>query len=104
MRSRINALGGFDKIAWRGGHDVGQKLLRVAVIEWEPCALDLDFDAMAFKEGVVSGMEAEAVFEDLAGGDGFGMLEAFAVATAKNLCVDDKLIAGHVVLRCGCGV
>ncbi len=52
----------------RGGHDVGDEGLRVAVVEGEPGGLDFDHDAMAFEEGVVDGVEAVAEFGGGVGG------------------------------------
>jgi hypothetical protein len=63
-RSGIDAPGGFGKIGGRGGHDVRQEFLRIAVVEREPRALNLNFDAMSLEKGVVGGMEAVAIFED----------------------------------------
>src|ERR671924_503596 len=88
MRSGINAHGSLDKIVGRGGHDVGEKPLRVAIIEREPRALHLDLDAVALEKSVIGGVQAEAVFLNFISRDGFGMVKAFAVAPAKDLSVD----------------
>jgi hypothetical protein len=39
VRRGIDAHGGYDEIVGRGGHDAGQKLLRIAVVQREPRAL-----------------------------------------------------------------
>jgi hypothetical protein len=71
-RSWIDALGGFGKIVGRCGHNVGQELLRIAVVEGKPRALNLNLDAMTFEKRVIGGVEAEAIFEELVSRDGFG--------------------------------
>ena len=99
MRSRIDALGGFDKIVGRGGHDVGQKLLRIAVVQREPRALHLHLDAMALEKGVIGGVKAEAVFEDFVCRDGFGVFKALVITATKNFPVDHELVPGHLGRR-----
>jgi len=101
VRGGIDALGGLGKIVGRCGHDVVNKFLRVAVVKWEPRALNLDLNTMALEKCVIGGVEAEAIFENCVGGDCLGMSEAFAVTAAKDLRVDDELIAGHVRLSIG---
>src|SRR5690349_24710304 len=104
MRSGIDAHGSFDKIIGGGGHDVGEKLLRVAIIEREPRALHLDLDAMALEKSVIGGVQAEAVFLNLISRDGFGMVKTLSVTAPKDFSVDHKLIAGHIRpgrIRCG---
>ena len=46
-------LGGFLVVGGLGEEDVGDEGLGVAVVEGEPCGLDLDHDAVAGEEDVV---------------------------------------------------
>jgi hypothetical protein len=99
VRSRIDALGGVGKIVGRCGHDVGQKFLRIAVVEGKPSALNLYLNTMALEKCVIGSVEAEAILENFIGANGFRMFEALAVTATEDLRVDDELIAGHVRLN-----
>ncbi len=92
MGRGVDALGGGVEVAGLGFHDVGDEGLRVAVVEGEPGALDLDYDFVTFEEGVVGGVEAEFVFFGGVGGGGLWVIEAFAITAAEDFGVDDELI------------
>ena len=47
-----------------GRHDVGHERLRVAIVEREPCALDLHHHRVPGLEDVVHVVQAEPVFAD----------------------------------------
>src|SRR5579864_6388706 len=99
VRRRIDVLSGLGKILGRGSHDVRQILLRVPVIEREPRALYLDLDAVTFQKGVIGGVQAKAILEDFVRGDGLGVRKAVAVTAAKDLCINNKLVASYVSLN-----
>ena len=56
-----------------GGHDVGHEGLRIAVIEREPGALNLDQNGVAGLEDVVYVVQRELVLVDGAGRRGVGL-------------------------------
>lgn len=99
--SRLRDQGEFDetRVVWRmvnpldsspvlsrlGKKDVGYEGLRVSVVEREPARLDLRHDPVAWPEDVIRRGQGKAVQEWRIGRDGFGVLEALAIATAKNI-------------------
>ena len=99
VRSWIDVHGSPDKIDGRGSHDVGEKLLWVAIIEGKPGALHLHLDAMALEKGVIGGVKAEAVFEGFICRDGFRVFKALAITATKNFPVDHELVPGHLEPR-----
>lgn len=84
----INSLSGFLIVFCFGPENVGDKCLRVAVVEGEPAGLDLYHDAVAGLEDVVGGGECEAIEEGFVRGEGFGCGEAFAIAAAEDVSSD----------------
>ena len=59
------------------------------------------YDFVALAECVIRGVEAEFVFFDGVGRDGVRVVEAGAVAAAKDFRVDDELIARQSVSAVG---
>ena len=78
-----------------GGHDVGHEGLRVAVVEREPGALDLDHHGVAGLEDVVHVVQRELVLVNGAGAQRRGLVEARQIAAAEDFSVGHQLVAAH---------
>src|SRR6185312_8442786 len=85
VRAGKDLLLGSDVVLRLRRHDVWDKGLRVAVVERKPCALHLDHDAVSGPEHMVRGMKAVLVLLSLVGRNRLWMLEAPAIAPAKDL-------------------
>ena len=59
----VNALGGLLIIPWLSQKDIGNELLRVSIVEREPCRLDLDHQAMTAEKDVIRGRKSKLVGE-----------------------------------------
>ena len=79
----IDALCGFLVIRGFGEEDVGNKGLRIPVVEGKPAGLHLYHDAMAGKKDVVRRGQCEAIKQGLIRGYGLSLLKAFAITSAE---------------------
>ena len=70
----VDSLSSFLKISLAGFVDV-DKFLRVAIDKREPCALNLNHDAMSFFEGVRNARHRVFDFRDLVRFERLGFLE-----------------------------
>src|SRR5580693_1770752 len=82
--------------------DVRHKGLRVAVIQRKEARLHLHHDAVSGLEDMVHRWQAEAIEQGFVWSDGFGMLEAGAVAATEDVERDGQLIAAHCRLGWVC--
>ena len=73
--------------------DIGHKLLRIAVDEWEPCALDLNADSVALQEDMVRGVKIDTVLHYAVTRYWFWPFKALSETATKNLVRDDKLVS-----------
>ena len=81
----VNALGGLLIIPWLSQKDIGNELLRVSIVEREPCRLDLDHQAMTGEKDMIRGRKGKLVAECDVWLEGPRPLEAFAVAPAEDV-------------------
>src|SRR5437660_1879813 len=63
----------------------GHEGLGVAVVQRKPARLYLDHDPVAWQKNMIRRWQSEAVEQRLVGHDGLRCLQAFAIATAKNV-------------------
>src|ERR1700730_5681685 len=90
----VNALGGFYEVGFRGVGNI-YKLLRVAIDQGKPSALDLYHDAMAAAKRVIDVGQGKVQRSRLVGGERLGLFEAVAELSTEWLAADQLLIAAH---------
>ena len=84
----IHAVGDLDEIVFVRFEDVRHVLLRIAVDEGEPRALDVYHDAVSPLERVQNIPQFKRNFGDLIGHERFGLLIAFPETSAKDFGAD----------------
>src|SRR5437899_12910657 len=84
-RCMVEALRGFAIVAGLGPENIGDKSLRIAVVEREPARLNLHHDAVAGQEHVIRRGKREAIEQRLVRRESPGRLKALPVAAAENV-------------------
>src|ERR1700683_2291596 len=80
----IYALRRFAIVIRLGPENVRDKSLRITVVQRKPAGLNLHHDAMAGQENMVRRGKVEAIEQGLAGSDGLGILQTFAIAATED--------------------
>src|SRR5215467_4790076 len=87
---------GLSEIARLGPENVRHERLRVAVVEREPAGLNLHHDPVPRQEDVVRRRQRERILQRRVRRNRLRIVEALAVATAKDVHRDSELIATHL--------
>lgn len=92
----VNPMAGGDEILGRCFVDVLNILLRIAVDQRKPSALDLDHDSMSGFESVVNILQRDFDGGDFIRLEWFGGNEAVAEPSSEYLATDHELVSGEI--------
>src|SRR5713101_1451197 len=93
--ANINPLSSLHEVRGSRGSNV-HELLRIAVGQREPGALNLNHDSMSRAESVSHIRKLELDVIRLTGIEGYGLFEALAILAAERLAANQLLIAAHL--------
>src|SRR5439155_26603334 len=91
----VHALGGFDIVFRTSKKDVGDKCLRVAIVEREPSRLNLNHDAVTGKKDVVRRWKSEFVSQRCVGCECLWSRKSIAIPAAENVHANCELVASQ---------